>query len=243
MQLKHLTIALSLIGTLTCFGQTTEKRNTASVIIGYNSAALKNLNFAPVYRYDYNGLVYGIQYARTTKRNRLFAAEYKRVSSTLKSKNIPALNADYATSRIGLTYLWRVVNKQPFQAHLGLQWQTVQSKYSVESATDPDTRLLIYDFQQKIGLGAQLSYQFAEKHGLQSKIGIPLMLLQIGYLDSDLYFLGGHKGILWDTKYTYTLNDKIDLTLLYSFTYDHIDSANTFKEAQFQTMAGFNFKF
>ncbi len=57
------------------YAQTTQKKNQLEFSIGYNSGSLKNLELAPVARYDYNGLVYKLNYERASKKQNIFEVE------------------------------------------------------------------------------------------------------------------------------------------------------------------------
>ncbi len=57
------------------YSQTVQKKNQLEFSIGYNSGSLKNLEIAPVARYDYNGLVY----ERTSEKQNIFEIEMETI--------------------------------------------------------------------------------------------------------------------------------------------------------------------
>jgi len=120
-------ISILALSYTTAFAQTetnTKKKNQLEFSTGYNSGFLKNLAFAPVSRYDYNGLNHQLKYVRTSKKENLFEIQLDYLSSELKSDAIPVLNADYSKIALNFSYLKRVYNKNKLAIHIGLQSQT-----------------------------------------------------------------------------------------------------------------------
>ena len=128
MKTKLFIISIFALSYSTVSAQTqtnTKKKNQLEFSTGYNYGSLKNLTFAPVSRYDYNGLNHRLKYVRTSKSENLFEVQLDYLNSELKSDLIPILNADYSQIVLNFSYLKRVYNKNKFAIHVGLQSQTM----------------------------------------------------------------------------------------------------------------------
>ena len=97
---RFLFITISILSFAITHSQTTKKKNQLEFSIGYNSGSLKNLELAPVAQYDYNGLVYKLNYERTSKKQNIFEVELNFLEKTaLKTDRLSNFN----TERNGLT--------------------------------------------------------------------------------------------------------------------------------------------
>lgn len=216
--------------------QTTQQKNQLEFSTGYNFGALKNLQFAPVARYDYNGLTYKLNYRRTTKKQNLFEIRFDYLNSELKTDIIPALNLDYSKTRLGFSYLKKVYTKNNLLLHLGLHSQSNVAIYSKNN----DYRAIV---DQAFGIASRLSYQINEKQRFSSKLIIPMMLLKISDTDANIYSLNRNQSILWNTEYNYSLSNQFDMKLSYDFNYERLQIPNAFRELQHQINLGINYKF
>jgi hypothetical protein len=214
--------------------ETNTKKNNLEFSTGYNSGSLKNLVFAPVSRYDYNGLIYTLNYERTSKNQNLFEIQLDYVSSELKSDLIPVLNANYSKIGMNFSYLKRVYTKNKFAIHVGLQSQTTISSYINWKA---------YDFQQKLGVAGRFTFQIDEKQSLSSKLTLPFLMWRTSTFDESFYSLNNYQSVLWDTEYKYTLSNHFDVKIHYNFNYDRLQISNAYRELQHQVNLGINFKF
>ncbi|MFT5914468.1 MAG: hypothetical protein ACI81T_000957 [Bacteroidia bacterium] len=213
------------------------KKNSLEFSTGYNSGFLKNLAFAPVSNYAYNGLNYQLKYVRTTKKASLFEVQLDYLESELKSDLIPVLNAPYSKIGINFSYLRKVFDKNKFAIHTGLQSQTNMSSYIHGQTYE------IYDFQQKFGIAGRFTFQIDEKQSLSSKLTLPLVMLRVSTFEEDTYSLNNYQSVLWATEYNYSLSTHFYLKANYNFNYDRLQIANAYRELQHQLNLGINFKF
>ncbi|NQX97315.1 MAG: hypothetical protein HRT73_05465 [Flavobacteriales bacterium] len=214
--------------------KTNIKKNNLEFSTGYNFGFLKNLSFAPVARYNYNGLNHQLKYRRTSKKENLFEIQLEYLSSELKSDIIPALNADYSKIVINFSYLKRVYNKNKFAIHAGLQSQTNLSSYLQQGP---------YDFQQKFGVASRFTFQIDEKQSLSSKLTIPFFMWRTSTFEETVYSLNSYQSVLWSTEYKYALSNHFDVKVNYNFNYDRLQISNAFRELQYQLNLGLNIEF
>lgn len=211
-----------------------EKKNQLEFSTGYNSGSLKNLTFAPVSSYDYNGLNHRLKYVRTNKKGNLFEVQLDYLNSELKSDLIPILNADYSKIVLNISYLKRVYNKNKFAMHVGLQSQTNVTSYIQWQA---------FDFQQKLGIAGRFTFQVDKKQSLSSKLTIPFVMGRTSTFDENIYSLNSFQSVLLNTEYKYTLSNHFDMKVNYNFNYDRIQTSNAYRELQHQISLGINYKF
>jgi hypothetical protein len=215
--------------------ETNTKKNKLKFSTGFNSGSLKNLEFAPVSRYDYNGLVYKLNYERTSKNKNLFEIQLDYLNSELKTDLIPILNADYSKTGLGFSYLKRLYNKNAFSMYLGLQSQTNISFYFNSN---------YYVVEQEFGIASRFTYQLNKKQYLTSKITIPVALLRVTKnSDFNSYSLNRYQSALWNLEYGYSLSNSFDIKLNYDFKYNRLQIPNAFRELQHQINLGVNYKF
>ncbi len=220
------------------FSQTTSdiEKNNIEFSVGYNTGALKNLQFAPVARYDYNGLVYKLTYERQTQSANQFTATLHYLTSELQTDRIPVLNLDYSKIGLEISYLKRLYDRNQFSIHAGLQSRSVISIYSKENQNRTIT-------DQSFGIASQFSYVINDKHAVFSKLAVPVTLLRVTNSDAGLYSLNRFQSTSWNIGYTYNLSRQLDLNLSYDFNYDRLQIQNSFREVQYQFNLGLNFKF
>jgi hypothetical protein len=220
------------------FGQeeTTQPKNQLEFSTGYNFGALKNLEYAPVSRYDYRGLVYKLNYKRETRKQNLFEVQLDHLNSELETDIIPVLNLDYSKTRLGFSYLKKTYAKNNFLLYLGLHSQSNVSIYSKNS----NYRSVI---DQAFGVASRFSYQINEKQSFSSKLIIPVVLLRLTDSNADIYSLNRNQSILWNSGYNYSLSNQFDMKLSYEFNYDRLQISNAFRELQHQISLSINYKF
>jgi len=237
--MKTKPLFLILILTLihyTGFSQTQSitKKNSLEFSTGYNSGSLKNLSFAPIARYDYNGLNYQLKYNRTTKRDKLFEVQLDYLNSELETNIIPEPNPQYSKIVLNISSLKQVYNHEKLKIHMGLQSQTnVSSFYDWKQ----------YDFQQKLGIAGRFTYQIDDKQSLSSKLTIPFVMWRTSTFEESFYSLGKYQSVLWSNDYRYTLSNNFDVKASYNFNYDRLQISNAFRELQHQINLGINYKF
>ncbi len=230
-------ISILALSYTTGFSQTKTniKKNKLEFSTGMNSGSLKNLEFAPVSRYDYSGLVYTLNYERTSKNENLFEIQLDYLRSELKTELIPILNADYSKIGLGFSYLKHIYNKNAFSIHLGLQSQTSASLYFNSN---------YYVADQEFGIASRFTYQLNKKQYLTSKITIPVALLRVTTNSGfNGYSLNRYQSVLWNLEYGYSLSNNFDIKLNYDFKYNRLQISNAFRELQQQLNLGINYKF
>ena len=211
------------------------KKNKLQFTTGFNSGSLKNLEFAPLSRYNYSGLVYKLNYERTTKNKNLFEIQIDYLNSELKTDLIPALNVDYSKTGLGFSYLKQVYNKNSFSIHLGLQSQTTLSLYFNSN---------YYVAEQEFGIASRFTYKLNKKQYISSKITIPFALIR-GTENSSFttYSLNKYQSALWKLEYGYALSSNFDIKLNYDFKYNRLHISKAFRELQHQINLGISYKF
>jgi predicted porin len=231
-------ISVFVLSYTTGFSQTeiNIKKNKFEISTGFNSGSLKNLEYSPVSRYDYNGLIYKLRFVRNIKNQNLFEVQLDYLNSELKTDLIPALNLDYSKMGLNISYLKKVYTKNNFSIHLGLQ---SQSSVSVYSKTNNNRSIV----NQTFGIASRFSYQINEKQKLSSKLTIPMVIFRFTDSSSGIYSLNRYQSILWNIGYEYSLSNRFDAILSYDFNYDRLQIPNAFREVQYQLNLGLNFKF
>ena len=215
--------------------ETSTKKNKLAFSTGFNSGSLKNLEFAPISRYNYNGLVYKLNYERTSKNQNLFEIQLEYLNSELKTNVVPILNADYSKTGLSFSYLKQVDNKNALSIHIGLQSQTSVSLYFNSN---------YYVADQEFGISTRFTYQLSEKQYLTSKLTVPVALLRVTEnSDFSAYSLNRYQSVLWNLEYVYSLSNYFDIKLNYDFKYDRVQIPNAFRELQHQLNFGINYKF
>ncbi|SNY94889.1 hypothetical protein [Flagellimonas pacifica] len=213
---------------------TDPQNNSLELSTGFNSGSLKNLEFAPVSRYDYNGLFYSLNYERKTRNENLFEIRADYLATELESDAIPQLNTDYSKIGLGFSYLKQIFDKNAFSIHLGLQSQTTASLY----------RDNYYLVDQEFGVASRFTYQLNRKQHLASKLTVPLVLIRLrGDVGLDGYLLNRYQSALWNLEYGYSISNNFGLRLSYDFKYNRLQIPNAFRELQHQVNLGINYKF
>lgn len=221
----------------TAFAQTqanTIKKNQLEFSTGYNSGFLKNLAFAPISSYKYDGLNYQLKYTRTSKKENLFEVQLEYLNSELKSDLIPRLNADYSKIVLNFSYLKRAYVHNKFAIHVGLQSQTNVSSYIEWRG---------YDFQQKLGIAGRFTFKVDEKQSLSAKLTIPFLMWRTSTFEENFYLINSYQSILWNTEYKYKLSNHFDIKVNYNFNYDRLQISSAYRELQHRVNLGINYKF
>jgi len=211
-------------------------KNKFKFTIGYNFGALKNLEIAPVSRYDYGGLVYEFGYERTTKKQNLFTIEFDYLESALETDIIPVLNLGYTKLGLGISYLKQIHNDDKFSAHLGLKSYSNLSTYSIRNGQ----RDLL---SQSFSLAGRFNYRINDKHSLFSELSIPFVFLRTTHTSSGIYSLNDYQSISWNIGYKYSISKRFDFALNYNFNYDRLQIRSAFREVQQQFGFGLIYKF
>lgn len=231
-----LLISIFILSYTNGFSQTNTnpKNNNLEFSTGFNSGSLKNLEFAPVSRYDYDGLFYSLNYERKSRNENLFEIQVDYLTTELKSDAIPQLNTDYSKIGLGFSYLKQIFDKDAFSIHIGLQSQTTASLY----------RDNYYLVDQEFGIASRFTYQLNKKQYLTSKLTIPLVLMRLrGDFGLDAYLVNRYQGALWNLEYGYSISNNFGLRLSYDFKYNRLQIPNAFRELQHQFNLGINYKF
>lgn len=213
---------------------TNPQNNNLEFSTGFNSGSLKNLEFAPVSRYDYDGLFYRLNYERKSRNENWFEIQADYLNTELKSDAIPQLNTDYSKIGLGFSYLKQIFSKGSFSTHIGLQSQTTASLY----------RDNYYLVDQEFGIAGRFTYQLNEKQHLTSKLTIPLVLIRLrGDYGLDAYLVNRYQSALWNLEYGYSISNNFGIRLSYDFKYNRLQIPNAFREVQHQVNLGINYKF
>jgi hypothetical protein len=229
-------ISVSILFLSIGYAQTTKKKNQLEFSIGYNSGSLKNLEFSPISRYDYNDIIYRLNYERTSKRQNIFEIELDFFDRTvLKNERIPSLNAEYLRTDLSFSYLRQIHNKNSFSIHLGLQAQSNVS--FLYNKTD------YFSAHQIFGIASQFGYQINEKEYLSSKLTIPFVLFRATNNGGIIKSFNSYQSILWNLKYGYVLSEYFDLKITYDFIYNRLQIPSAYREIQHQINLGIIYKF
>lgn len=242
MKLNRLLFTTAVLSAVAVQAQTTEKKNQLEFSVGNNFGFLKNLEFAPVAMYEYEGLVYKLNYTRTSKNDNLFEVKLDYLSSELKTDKFSNLNTDYSKVGLGFSYLKEIYTKDKFTVYAGLQSQTNTSIYrnpNTSSFNNGD----YYTLHQEFGITGKLRYQINENQYLSSKLTIPLMLLRVTNAQGKFYTVGEYQSVLWDLEYGYKLSNHFDVKAVYNFNYARLQVPSAYRELQHQLNLGINYKF
>lgn len=241
MKLNRLLFTAAVLSAVTVQSQTTQKKNQLEFSVGNNFGFLKNLEFAPVVMYEYQGPVYTVDYTRTSKNKNLFEVEVDYLKAELKSDVLPNLNNDYAKVGMGFSYLKKIYRDERLAVNLGLQSQTSVAIYDNKNLTYNDGDYFIV--HQEFGIAGKLSYQLSEKQYLTSKIFIPVVLFRATSAAGKFYALDNYQSVLWDLEYGYKLSTHIDVKAKYNFNYSRLQAPAAYRELQHQLNLGINYKF
>ncbi len=230
-----LTISISILFLTVVYSQTTQKKNQIEFSIGYNSGSLKNLEFAPISRYDYNGIIYKLNYERRSKKENIFEIEFDFLNRTaLKTERIPSLNAEYLKGDISFSYLKRIHNNT-FSIHLGLQ--------SLSNISFLYNRTDYFAAHQEFGIAGQFGYELNEKQYLSSKLTIPFVLFRATANGGNIESFNRYQSMVWNLKYGYKLSEYFDVRVTYDFIYKRLEIPSAYRELQHQIDFGIIFKF
>ncbi|MBU2997944.1 hypothetical protein KO500_15990 [Cellulophaga baltica] len=233
---KTLTTAILIIFFTIGYSQTTKKKNQLEFSIGYNSGSLKNLEFAPISRYDYKDIIYKLNYERTSKKQNIFEIELDFFDRTaLKSKNIPSLNAHHLKADLSFSYLKQIHNKNAFSIHLGLQ--------SLSNLTFLYNKTDYFAIHQEFGFASLFGYQLNEKQYLSSKLTIPFVLVRMTNNGGSVESFKRYQSVKWNFKYGYVLSKYFDLKITYDFMYNRLQIPSAYRELQHQINLGIIYKF
>jgi hypothetical protein len=217
------------------FSQTTQKKNQLEFSLGYNSGTLKNLELAPVASYEYNDMVYKLNYERTSEKQNIFEVEMDFLPKTeIKTDRLTVFNTEYLKAGLGLSYLKKLYQKDSFTIHLGLQSQSTTSFYYNKSD--------YFVLHQEFGIAGRFEYLLNEKQYLSSKLTIPFILGRVGG-NATIRSFNRYQSILWNLKYGYELSEHFDLKITYDFIYNRLQLPSAYRELQHQLNIGINFKF
>lgn len=241
MKLNRLLFTAAVLSAVSAQSQTTEKKNQLEFSVGNNFGFLKNLEFAPVVMYEYQGPVYKLDYRRTSKNKNLFEVEVDYLKAELKSDVLPNLNNDYAKVEMGFSYLKKIYYDDRFAVNLGLQSQTNISIYTNKNTTFNQGDY--FTVHQEFGIAGKLSYQLNEKQYLASKFSLPLVLFRVTNAEGKLYALDNYQSLLLDLEYGYKLSNHFEAKASYNFNYARLQVPSAYRELQHQLNLGINYKF
>lgn len=241
MKLNRILFTTAIFSLVAAQSQTTQKRNQLEFSIGNNFGFLKNLEFAPVVMYNYQGLVYKLEYSRTGKNKNLFEVEVDYLKAELKSYALPNLNNDYAKVGMGFSYLKKIYYDDRFAVNLGFQSQTNISIYTNKNSTFNQGDY--FTVHQEFGIAGKLSYQLTEKQYFASKFFLPIVLFRATTAEGKFYALDNYQSVLLDLEYGYKLSNHFEANASYKFNYARLQVPSAYRELQYQLNLGINYKF
>jgi len=242
MKLNRLIFTTAILSAVSVQAQTTEKKNQLEFSTGYNFGYLKNLEFAPVSMYEYEGSVYKLNYTHTSKKENLFEIKMDYLSSELKTDKLSNLNNDFAKVGLGFSYLKKIYDKDRFVIYGGLQSQTTTSIYknpNTSSFNNED----YYTLHQEFGITGRFRYQSSDKQYLSSKLTLPVVLLRVTNAEGKFYTIDNYQSVLWELEYGYKLSNHFDVKAVYNFNYARLQVPSAYRELQHQLNLGINYKF
>lgn len=242
MKLNRLLFTTAFLSAVAVQSQTNQKKNQLEFSVGNNFGFLKNLEFALVAMYQYDGLVYKLNYTYTSTKENLFEVKLDYLTSEIKSNKLSNLNTDYSKVGIGFSYLKQVFNKDKFTVYLGIQSQTNTSIY-LNPNTSPFSNGDYYTLHQEFGIAGRLSYQLGQKQYLSSKLTLPMILLRVTNAEGKFYALDNYQSVSWDLEYSYKLSNHFDVKAVYNFNYARLQVPSAYRELQHQLNLGINYKF
>ncbi|RKR11879.1 hypothetical protein C8C83_3635 [Flavobacterium sp. 90] len=242
MKLNRILFTTAILSAVAVQSQTTPKKNQLEFSVGNDFGFLKNLEFAPVRMYEYEGLVYKLGYTRTSKKQNLFEVKLDYLKAELKTDVLSNLNTDYSKIGVGFSYLKQVYNKNQFAVHVGLQSQTNTSTY-LNGDYSPTHDENYFTFHQEFGIKGRFSYQIDDRQYLASKLTLPVVLLRLTNAEGKLYSLDTYQSVVWDLEYGYKLSNHFDVKANYNFNYSRLQVLSSYRELQHQLNLGINYKF
>ncbi|MCC9073263.1 hypothetical protein LNQ49_16925 [Flavobacterium sp. F-65] len=242
MKLNRLLFTTAILSAVSVQSQTIQKKNQLEFSVGNNFGFLKNLEFAPVVMYEYEGPVYKLNYTRTSKRENLFEVKLDYLTAGLKTDKLSNLNTDFAKVGLGFSYLKKIYKKDKFTVYAGLHSQTNTSIYSNPN-TSPFNNGDYYTLHQEFGVAGRFGYQLNDKQYLSSKLTIPVLLLRVTNAESKFYALDNYQSVLWNLEYGYRLSNHSDVKAVYNFNYARLQVPSAYRELQHQLNLGINYKF
>ncbi|WP_299436442.1 hypothetical protein [uncultured Aquimarina sp.] len=216
--------------------ETNTKKKRLEFSIGANLGSLKNLELAPVARYDYNGMVYKLNYESRSKTQNIFEIGLDFLGKTeLKTDRLSNFNTEILKAGLEFSYLKQLYNKSSLSIHVGVQSRSNFSFFYNYSDS--------FDLQQEFSIAGRFGYQLNEKQYLSSKITIPFVFGRITNVNGGLYSFNRYQSILWNLKYGYKLLDSFDIIAAYNFNYKRLQVPSAYRELQHQLNLGIIYKF
>lgn len=233
---KFFIITLSVLSLSTAHSQTPRKRNRLEFSIGYNSGSLKNLELAPVAKYNYNGVQYKFHYERISRKQNVFEIELDFLPKTeIKTGRLSFFNTEILKTGMNFSYLKQLHNKNSLSIHLGIQSLSNISFFYNKSD--------YFYFHQEFGITSRFQFQLNKKQYLSSRITIPFLLLRVTNAKATTRSFNRYQSILWNFKYGYVLSKHFDLKLTYDFIYNRLQVPSAYREIQHQINLGITYKF
>lgn len=240
MKLNRILFTTAILSAVAVQSQTSQKKNQLEFSVGNNFGYLKNLEFAPIVMYEYQGPVYKLNYTRTSNNKNLFEVEVDYLKAELKSGLLPNLNTDYTTVGMDFSYLKKIYYEDKFAVNLGLQSQTNISVYANKNTTFNQGDY--FTAHQDFGIAGKLSYQLTEKQYLASKFFLPIVLFRVTNADGKFYTLDNYQRVLLDLDYGYKLSNHFEVRASYNFNYARLQVPSAYRELQHQLNLGINYK-
>ncbi|EZH75683.1 hypothetical protein ATO12_02520 [Aquimarina atlantica] len=213
-----------------------KKKNKLEFSTAYNFGVLKNLELAPVARYDYNGIVYKLSYERSSKNQNIFEVGVDFLGKTaLKTDRLSNLNTELLKGSVNFSYLKQLYTKNSLSIHIGLQSQSNISRFFNRSD--------YVDVHQELGITSRFGYRLNEKQYLSSQITIPFVLGRVSSVNAGVYSFNRYQSISWNLKYGYILSDNFDIKASYDFSYNRLQIPIAYRELQHQLNLGIIYKF
>lgn len=241
MKLNRILFTTAILSAVAVQSQANQKKNQLEFSVGNNFGFLKNLEFAPIMMYEYQGLVYKFNYTRTSKNKNLFEVDADYLKAELKSDVLPNLNNDYAKVGIGFSYLKKIYYDDRFAVNLGFQSQTNISIYANKNKTFNQGDY--FTVHQEFGIAGKLNYQLTEKQYLASKFFLPIVLFRATNAEGKFYALDNYQSVLLDLEYGYKLSNHFEVRASYNFNYARLQVPSAYRELQHQLNLGINYKF
>lgn len=242
MKVNRLLLTLAVLSVGSVQAQTTEKKNHLSFSVGTTYGFLKNLEFAPVVKYEYRGPTYQLHYTHVSKKENLFDVKFDYVSGALQADKLPNLNTDYEKINLGFSYLKKVYGQDRWSAYVGIQSLTSVSIYD-----NPNTTVFnkenYYTFHQELGIGGKLQVQFNDRHGISTQLSVPLLLFRATNAESKIHSIGKYQSVVWNLEYGFKVSRHFDLKAAYHFNYARLQVPSAYRELQHQFNLGINYKF
>ncbi len=231
--------------------------NNLNITVGMNNGNLKDVNFSPL-NYSHSGMVFGLEYQKVSNKNK-FSVSVDYYNSMLETEASTYFDSDLTIVNLKTSYLWNLnTNNNKLHLYLGGEFHA-NVNYINYNDKDAYSFLAAYSLKLK----SSITYNFNDKHRLNSSVGIPFITLLVqppynGFdeqlqenedqplkllTDGEIALPNNYLAVNWDITYSVNISKRFTPLIKYQFNYQEASKSHTFKQVQNQIVLGLNYKF